>query len=139
MPRRRRSRTAVVDAAPAWLTRKISETLLDYMGPVVNALPEMPPAKELHSLVQIAVTVWNAVVVDDLHGSQHVAEARKLIVKGLPADGRALMLSVFDSFVHVKREAFADDPRMVASFEVLVDGPEQIRLRAAATVLPPKP
>ncbi|MBS2028793.1 MAG: hypothetical protein JST54_12905 [Deltaproteobacteria bacterium] len=93
----------------------------------------------LRSLVQIAVTVWNAVVVDDFHGTQHVAETRKHIAKGLPPEGRDLMLSIYDSFVQVKREDFADDPRMVASFEVLVDGPEQIRLRAAATVLPPKP
>ena len=55
-------------ARPRFPTRKISDTFLDFAEPLLSPLGAEASKQEMEGALQIAFTVWNAVVFDAARG-----------------------------------------------------------------------
>jgi hypothetical protein len=95
--------------------RKISETLLDFAGPVFEAEGAGTTA-QVQAALRFATTVWNLVVLEQLDASaSKLAEAR---AKLAPGRFPVKLLGHFDRLVERKRSKFPHDRRLVGNFEV---------------------
>ena len=99
--------------------RKLSETLLEFARPLVDADPGRIDEHRLRTLLGFAINVWNLVVTEELHGSANeVAEVRTEIAPDqIPAE----VLAWFDRLVVRKRERFHGDLRLVGNWRVRRD------------------
>lgn len=111
--------------------RKISETFLDFAKPLLEPLGANAVEAEMEPMLQIAFTVWNAVVFDAADGSgRWVSQVRGLLNK----DPRARAL--VEQLISRKQRLFADDHRAIGEYQLYRhDG--ELRLRAEARQ-PPK-
>ncbi len=93
--------------------RKISETLLDFAQPLIAIIDENATEKQIRDGFMIAVTVWNAHVMDKVRGNREFMSK----IEGQIGD---LMntLPVVRSLIARKQEQFADDLRMVGNHTV---------------------
>src|SRR5713226_9585363 len=106
---------------------KMSDTLLDYAGPLIKALPEDAGLEELKRVLQLAAVVWNAAVEED----RDVDEA----VLNLVADMKSKLEvtppeAVIEWLADRRVFRFGDDPRVFLSLDVVRDGD---RMRVLAT------
>ena len=93
--------------------RKISETFLRFAEPVLHGLESEEPERHAQEALQVAYTVWNAVIFADvLNDHHHLDEVRRLLA-GTP-QGTTLV----EQLIARKRALFADDERMIGTFEV---------------------
>ena len=93
--------------------RKISETLLRFARLTPDALPSEAPEGRAREALTVACTVWNAVVFADvLNDHRHLDMVRRLIA-GTP---EAAVL--VEQLIARKRTLFADDERLIGTFEV---------------------
>lgn len=110
----------------AYPNRKISGTFLDFAAPVLDDLPSEAPEHGAREALQVCFTAWNAVVFADvLNDRQYLDEIRRLTAD----NPKAAML--MEQLIARKRALFADDERLIGSWEVTrtEDG---INLRADA-------
>jgi len=110
--------------------RKISETLLDFVKPLTMELvDENTSTEQIHDLLKIAVTVWNAMVMEEWgHGPRYLDEVRATL-----KDARlGNMGSFVEALVERKRERFAHDLRAISHFEVQPDPEDGFRIFAEA-------
>ena len=106
--------------------RKISETFLNFAAPVLDDLPSEAPEHRAREALQVCFTAWNAVVFADvLNDRQHLDEILRLTADNPKA---AIFM---EQLIARKRALFADDERLIGSWEVTrtEDG---INLRADA-------
>ena len=96
--------------------RKLSETLLDFARPLIDADPGRIDEHRLRALLRFAITVWNLVVTEEVRGSANeVAEVRtELAPDQVPAE----VLAWFDRLVVRKRERFHGDLRLVGNWRI---------------------
>src|SRR5204863_9690947 len=96
--------------------RKLSESLLAFARPLLDADPGRNDERWMRTLLGFAITVWNVVVTEELHSSSaEVAELRaELAPDRIPAD----VLAWFDRLVARKRERFHGDLRLVGNWQV---------------------
>lgn len=96
--------------------RKISETLLDFAGPMLDAGGGHVDEDRMRAVLRFATDVWNLCVLEQQQASTHVVTtARAEIAAGrTPAD----MLVWFDRLVDRKRDSFAGDLRSVGRWSV---------------------
>jgi hypothetical protein len=93
--------------------RKISETLLHFAAPILDGLSCDEPERHAREALQVAYTVWNAVIFADvLNDQSHLDQARRLIA-GTP-QGTTLV----ELLIARKRALFADDERLIGTYEV---------------------
>jgi hypothetical protein len=93
--------------------RKISETFLHFAAPVLHGLASEEPERHAREALQVAYTVWNAVIFADvLNDHHHLDEVRRLIT-GTP-QGTTLV----EQLIARKRALFADDERLIGTYEV---------------------
>jgi len=106
--------------------KKISETFLEFAAPLLADLPsEDREIKARYALI-MAFTAWNAVIFADvLNDSRYVDQ-----IRGLDAS-RPETRQMIDAMMARKRALFAEDDRMIGTWEVTrtEDG---INLRADA-------
>ena len=110
----------------AYPNRKISETFLNFAAPVLRDLPSEALEHRAREALQACFTAWNAVVFADvLNDGQHLDEIRRLTAD----NPKTAML--MEQLIARKRALFADDERLIGSWEVTrtKDG---INLRADA-------
>ena len=110
----------------AYPNRKISETFLNFAAPVLRDLPSEAREHRAREALQACFTAWNAVVFADvLNDGQHLDEIRRLTAD----NPKTAML--MEQLIARKRALFADDERLIGSWEVTrtEDG---INLRADA-------
>ena len=113
-------------AALRYPDRKISETFLEFAGPVVYDLPRDAPEHRARQALQVAFTVWNAVIFADvLNDHGHIDQIRHLMAGNPEA---ALLV---EQMIARKRELFADDERMIGDWEVARTA-DSINVRADA-------
>ncbi len=115
-----------MDGRAAYPNRKISETFLDFAAPILHDLASEAPEHRARGALQVAFTAWNAVVFADvLNDHRHLDEIRRLTAGNPEA---ALLM---EQLIVRKRALFADDERLIGSWEVTrtEDG---INLRADA-------
>lgn len=96
--------------------RKLSETLLELVQPILDAAPEPIDEPSLRMLLEFAITVWNAVVTEQAGDARmSIAELRaEFVASGIPAE----MLRWFDQLCARKHERFGADRRLVGKWTV---------------------
>jgi hypothetical protein len=97
--------------------RKLSETLLEFAQPLVDADPSRIDEHWMRTLLGFAINVWNLVVTEEVRDSANdVAELRTgLASDQIPAE----VLAWFDRLVVRKRERFHGDLRLVGNWRVV--------------------
>jgi len=111
---------------------KVSATLLAFLEPLFLILPP----NKVNDVMNIAVLVWNSVVLDDHRGTSYVTQTRSRLHLIPDTLGREFMLDLVDELIDRKRREFAEHVWLVgewAFFEQAGSGP---RLRVEARHLP---
>ena len=107
--------------------RKISETLLRFAGPLLEALDSDATESQMEEPLMVAWTIWNAVVWADA-----VADRRCLEEVRRSAAVRDPALATFmEVLIERKRRLFGDDHRLIGEYRLIRVGGE-IRLQADA-------
>jgi hypothetical protein len=112
--RRRSLRASLPGDASAASKRGVFAALLDYAGPLLDALPEDASLEQTSNVLLLAMLVWNVVVEQD----GDAEAARKLI-----ADMKAKVLfpppdALVKWLAHRKISRFGDDPRLIRSADI---------------------
>ncbi len=96
----------------------ISATLLAFARPLLRVVGEPEGEEELDAALRVAVTVWNAVVLEQSgQAGRYLAQARRLVEESaLPA-----AVGLFQSLVEHKHQAFEDDLRLILDYRVVRD------------------
>lgn len=106
--------------------RKISETFLDFADLLLQALGPRATIDQMEQALNLAFTVWNAVVYENVNGdARYIDMARNLTCH----DRESAVL--FDQLIDRKRNLFGEDDRLVGELKLTRHGGE-IRLRAEA-------
>jgi hypothetical protein len=93
--------------------RKISETFLRFAAPILHDLPSEAPEQRAREALRVSFTAWNAVVFADvLNDHRYLNEIRRLTADKPES---ALLL---EQLIARKRALFADDERLIGSWEV---------------------
>jgi hypothetical protein len=93
--------------------RKISETFLRFAAPILHDLPSEAPEQRAREALRVSFTAWNAVVFADvLNDHRYLDEIRRLT-----ADKPETAL-LMERLIARKRALFADDERLIGSWEV---------------------
>jgi hypothetical protein len=110
----------------AYPNRKISETFLHFAAPLLDNLPSVALEHRFRQALDVCFAAWNAVVFADvLNDHRHLDDIRRLT--GDRPETALLMEHLIDR----KRALFADDKRMIGSWE-LTRTENGINLRADA-------
>jgi hypothetical protein len=107
--------------------RKISETFLDFAAPLLDPLGVEATEHEMENALQIAFTVWNAVVFDAVDRSTCWVDRLRSYLAGQDPRVQALV----EQLIARKRSLFGDDYRLVGEYH-LYRHHGQLRLRAEA-------
>lgn len=100
-------------ASPQIPTRKISETILDFAQPFLVQVDSTMPQETIRQGIGIAVTIWNAFVLDRVNGN---SELKNLMRKQLGSQWETN--PVIKALVERREKHFADDLRLVAEHRV---------------------
>ena len=94
--------------------RKISETFLHFAAPLLDSLPsEASSEHSLQKALEVCFTAWNAVIFADvLNDHRHLDEIRRLTAN------RPETAQLMEQLIARKRALFADDERMIGTWEV---------------------
>ena len=97
-------------------TAKISSVLLQFAKPIFRSVGEDLQKAEMEQCLQLAVIVWNAVVLEQTGISANALEQARDLVhqQALPEAVR-----VFDALIEHKHQAFAEDQRIILDFRVI--------------------
>lgn len=106
--------------------RKISDTLLQFAEPLLDALGPNGTQAQMEQSLKIAWTVWNAVVYADVGGNARMLEGVRTSTK-LDSQLGAFVEALIDR----KRTLFGDDDRLIGEYKLRRKGDEW-RLRAEA-------
>lgn len=103
-------------------SRKISATLIDFAKPILENIDEKTTRKQIESGLIVAITAWNAIVIDAWGKSEGEGWLEK--VRSLILDmGEPQATHMFEVLVARKKRYFADDLRAITDFSVdLKDG-----------------
>lgn len=93
--------------------RKISETFLDFAEPLLDAHGPRATAAEMEQSLQLAFTIWNAVVYEDAANNRRFIDS----VRKLTAHERELAALV-EQLITRKRRLFGDDHRLVGEYKL---------------------
>jgi hypothetical protein len=117
-------------------TNNISETLLEFMDPLLNqAADEAPPtAAQVEQMFAFGVMVWNTVALESWPEDIQVKLHRSDEVRARLASGGApnVILGLFDTLVTRKRELFSEHLWAVGEFSATVDDTGVLRVKAEA-------
>lgn len=106
--------------------RKISETFLHFTAPMIHGLPSEAIEHRAREALQVSFTVWNAVIFADvLNDRRYLDEVRHLTA------GKPESALIIEELIARKRALFADDERLIGSWEV-TRTEQGINLRAEA-------
>lgn len=100
--------------------KPISRTLLEFARPLLQVVGPEPDRETFAGVLRVAVTVWNAVVMEQVgHSGKYLEAAREAVgEQALPA-----AVSVFDALVEHKHQAHPDDHRLILDYR-LVESPD---------------
>src|SRR5690242_2647503 len=96
----------------------LPETLQEFAVPIIQELPADAELKQLKNALTIAITIWNAVVLDDLGAGHDFVKQARQPLEELPEPGRTNLLATFETLVERKRRLFRDDLRAVGKWDV---------------------
>ncbi|MDC0710911.1 hypothetical protein POL68_20735 [Stigmatella sp. ncwal1] len=113
------------------MAAKISQTLLEYAAPLLHQLPPEASLQQRQALLQIVMTVWNALVVAQWVHQDMLSDLYRRM-ETLPTPDRTLMRTWVDTLVERKKQHFADDLRAVGRWELRLRPNGQVSLWAEA-------
>jgi hypothetical protein len=106
--------------------RKISKTFLRFAAPLLYNLPSKAPEQQAREALRLSFTAWNAVIFADvLNDDRYLNEIRRVTAD--KPEAAVLM----DQMIVRKRTLFANDARLIGSWEV-TQTEDGINLRADA-------
>lgn len=106
--------------------RRISAAFLDFASPLIEATGPEAGSVEFASILKLAFTAWNAVVLDTVNEDTRFVAAIREATAVEP--GAAALL---EQLLERKRLVFGDDNRLVGNYELRQEAGEWI-LRAEA-------
>lgn len=109
-------------------SRKISETLLDFAQPLLQALPQPLQRKHLEEALTLAVTLWNLATAEQWGLGTSWTRVSRRALQAIPGPVREALL---EQMLERKRVRFAVDRRFVGHFEV-IDTEKGLTVRADA-------
>ncbi|HYO56544.1 DUF7309 domain-containing protein [Archangium sp.] len=111
-------------------SRKISQTLISFVQALIPEPEEVDPDGFV-TMLELAITTWNAVVLDTWEPGRDRVGAVRAAVQALPGDVRQGMLPFFEALVERKRSDFQEDLRLMGGLQVrwAADGEPRIRLQ----------
>ncbi|ADO70766.1 hypothetical protein [Stigmatella aurantiaca] len=113
------------------MAEKISQTLLEYAAPLLAQLPPETPLQQRQALLQIVMSVWNAMVVAQWTQRDVLPDLYRQL-ETMPPPGHAQMRAWVDALVERKRQYFADDLRAVGHWELRMKPSGEVSLWAEA-------
>ncbi len=113
---------------------KISVRLVEFAQPLIDSIVDdtgiEPTEEQLRTVLMIAVTIWNAQVMEQVgKGSKYADEARRLL-SSIP--GPAAGAAVIQSLLARKAKLFPHDLRYIGNFEVYRNDAGELRVQAEA-------
>jgi hypothetical protein len=108
--------------------RKISESFLEFAGPLFEMDGKTPTREQIEKGLKLAFTVWNAVVIDTVHGNtQYITQVRRQIAEHPP------LAEVIETMFLRKQSVFGHDLRLVGDYKLVQhDGEWRLRVEARA-------
>jgi uncharacterized protein with von Willebrand factor type A (vWA) domain len=93
--------------------RKISETFLDFSGPLLRDLPSEALEHQAREALQVSFTVWNAVIFADvLNDDRYLNEIRRLTAE------KPETSNLVEQMIARKRSLFGSDARLIGTWEL---------------------
>jgi hypothetical protein len=116
---------------------KYSAMVFAFGEPVLRGLGADAPRSARHNAIQLVIAAWNALVADEVFGTNsHLAELRRSVAS-LPGPGASLFGEAVDALVARKRALFPDQRWLIGKWELVGEG-DDLRLRVEAHA-PPDP
>lgn len=105
---------------------KISEAFFEFAEPLLEKEGAPPTAQEVEKVLQLASTIWNAVVLDTVHGNNEwVTRVRRQLTGHPPLE------ALVEEMILRKRTLFDRDLRLIGDFKILgKDGEWRLRVEA---------
>ena len=95
--------------------RKISATLIDFAKPLLDHIDEHTTEEEISIGLMVAITVWNAMVLDRWwSGQDNLNKVRSLLLEKNNPQGTHLIEVLADR----KRKYFSEDLRTISDYSV---------------------
>jgi hypothetical protein len=113
------------------MAKKISQTLLEYAAPLLEQMPPDASFSQRHSVLQVAITVWNALVIARW-GQEDLLPGIYQRLEQMPQPGQSMMREMIDLLVERKRRLFANDLRAVGRWELRMKRQGEFSLWAEA-------
>ena len=111
---------------PNFPDRKISETFLQFSEPLLTPLGPSATKEQMNQVLQIAFTVWNAVVYESVNSDTQYLQMARDLTKGQPE-----IEGLINQLIQRKRQLFGDDHRLVGEFKLtLKNGELNLRVEA---------
>jgi len=112
------SRMSQVASGKGSSARSLEETILEFGAPVLAM--GRGPRERVEEALHVVVTMWNAHVLATSQWKRpsDLAELKDLVYCGRAPDG---LIVAFEALSRRRAELFADDVRLVASWELLED------------------
>ena len=111
---------------PNFPDRKISETFLQFAEPLLTPLGTSATKEQMNQVLQIAFTVWNAVVYESVNSDTQYLQMARDLTNGQPEIG-----ALINQLIQRKRRLFGDDHRLVGEFKLtLKNGELNLRVEA---------
>jgi F0F1-type ATP synthase delta subunit len=121
---------------------KISAALLDFARPLLELAPNDAKPEQWKPALNIAVAVWNAVVLETTQGKPTLtAEMRASATKHASNEEKQFMLAMLDVLEKRKRAEHPMDTRIIRKFEFVgePDGGAVLRVECQAASHSPLP
>ena len=110
----------------AYQDKKISETFLDFAGPLLEIAAEQRSMDLVKAALKLSFTVWNSVALDTVNGNdEYITALRKCLAED-PVSATHIEKMIFR-----KKALFGDDLRLVSDYQI-VERDGEWRLRAEA-------
>ena len=135
MTRKRPRASATTKHPPVVPDRKISETIIDFGAPLVAELDDEQSLDVVRAVFKLIITIWNAhVTAMPVWGKPEPLVQLKALLKNPAALPE--MIDAYHTLTQRRLAHFADDPRAVGEWDVVVATTGRIHLRCQAHVPP---
>lgn len=94
--------------------RKISAVLIDFARPLLDHIDEHTTEADIATALMVAITVWNAVVLDHWWSGQRLNKVRSLVLQ----QNDPQMTHLIEVLADRKQRYFAQDLRAITDYSV---------------------